>query len=250
MEIFKELHINIPFSKALEQMPGKFMKDILSKKRNLGDYEIRDLSEECSATLQKKLLPKLKDLGSFIIPCAIGNSMSEKDLCDLGGSINLMSWLIFKKLKLGEARPTTVTLYLADRCLTRPCSIIEDVLVKVDKFIFPADFIILDMEEDKEVPIILGRPFLATGRALIDVQKGELILRVQEEEVTFSVFNAIKHLHDNDSCFSVDVIEAIVSNQLGPSEPLETSLTHEDPFSCEDDLVREYVQWMDSFGQN
>ena len=88
--------------------------------------------------------------------------------------------------------------------------------MKVDKFIFPADFIILDMGEDKKVPIILGRPFLATGRALIDVQKGELKLRVQEEEVTFSVFNAIKHPCDNDSCFRLDVIEAIVSNQLGP----------------------------------
>ena len=112
MEIFKKLPINIPFAKALEQMPGyvKFMKDILSKKRDLVDYEIVDLSEECSATLQKKFLPKLKDLGSFIIPCAIGNSMFEKDLCDLGGSINLMSWSIFKNLKLGKARPTTVTL--------------------------------------------------------------------------------------------------------------------------------------------
>ena len=88
---------------------------------------------------------------------------------------------IFKKLNLGEARPTTITLQLADRSLTHPHSIIEDVLVKVDKFIFPTYFIILDMEEDKEVPIILGRPFLATGRPLIDVQKGELILRVQEE---------------------------------------------------------------------
>ena len=76
---------------------------------------------------------------------------------------------------------------------------------------------------------------------LIDVQKGELRLRVQEDEVTFSVFNAIKHPHDNDSCFRVDVIEAIVSNQLGLSEPLKTSLTHEDPSSCEDDLVWEYV---------
>ena len=97
------------------------------------------------------------------------------------------------------------------------------------------------MEEDKEVPIILGRPFLAMGRVLIDVQKGELRQRVQEEEVTFSVFNAIKHPYDNDSCFRVDFIEAIVSNQLGPSEPLETSLTHENPSSYEDDLVREYV---------
>ena len=110
--------------------------------------------------------------------------------------------------------------------------------MKVDKSIFHAHFIILNMEEDKEVPIILGRPFLAMGRALIDVQKGELRLKVQEEEVAFSVFNAIKHPHDNDSCFRVDVIEVIVSNQLGPSEPSETSLTLEDPSSCEDDVVR------------
>ena len=86
--------------------------------------------------------------------------------------------------------------------------------------------------------------------SMVDVQKGELRLRVQEEEVTFSVFNAIKHPHDNDNYFRVDVIEAIMSNQWGPLEPLETSLTHEDPSSCEDDLVWEYVQWMDSFGLN
>ena len=122
--------------------------------------------------------------------------------------------------------------------------------MKVDEFIFPADFIILDMEEDKEAPIILGRPFLAIGRAFIDVQNGELELRVQEEEVTFIVFNAIKNPYDNDNCFRVDVIEAIVSNQLVPLEPLETSLTHEDPSSYEDDLVQEYVKWMDSFGPN
>ena len=157
-----------------------------------------------------------------------------------------MPWSIFKKLKLGEARPSIVTLQLADRSLTHPRGIIED----VDKFIFPADFIILDMQEDKEVPINLGRPFLATGRAMIDVQKGELRLRVQEEEVTFNVFNAIKHPHDNDSFFRVDVLEAIVSSQLGPSEPLETSLTHDDPSSYEDEIVREYVKWMDSFGPN
>ena len=81
----------------------------------------------------------------------------------------------------------------------------------MDKFIFPIDFIILDMQEDKEVPIILGRPFLATERAMIDVQKGELRLRVQEEEVTFNVFNAIKHPHDTDSCFLMDMLEGIVS---------------------------------------
>ena len=109
--------------------------------------------------------------------------------------------------------------------------------MKVDEFIFPTNFIILDMEEDKKVPIILGRPFLDTGRALIDVDKGELRQRVQEEEVTFIVFNSIKYPHDNDSCFRVDIIEAIVSNQLGPLEPLETSLIHEDPSFCEYEVV-------------
>ena len=85
---------------------------------------------------------------------------------------------IFRRLGLGKARPTTVTLQLADISLKHPRGVIEDVLVKVDKFIFPVDFIVLDMEEDKEISIILGRLFLATGRAMINMQKGELKLRV------------------------------------------------------------------------
>ena len=115
---------------------------------------------------------------------------------------------------------------------------------------FLLDFIILDIQEDKEVPIILRQPFLATGRAMIDVQKGELRLRVQEEEVKFNVFNAIKNPRDTNSCFLVDMLEAIVSSQLVPSEPLETSLNHANPSSCIDETVQEYVKWMDSFGPN
>ena len=110
-----------------------------------------------------------KDPGSFTIPCSIGNSIFVKSLCDLGSSINLLPLSIFRKLDLGEGNPRTNTLQLADRSFTHPRGIINDVLVKVDKFIFPMHFIVLDMEEDKEVPIILGRPFLATDRALIDV---------------------------------------------------------------------------------
>ena len=168
MEVFKELHINIPFANALEQMPSyvKFMKDIFSKKRRLSNFKTVNLTEECSAILQRKLPQKLKDLGSFTIPCTIENAIFERALCDLGASINLMPLAIFRRLGLGEARPTTVTLQLADRSLKHPRWVIEDVLVKVDKFIFPTDFIVLDMEEDKEIPIILGRPFLSTGRAL------------------------------------------------------------------------------------
>ena len=237
MEVFKKLQINIPFADALEQMPTyvKFMKEILSKKRRLEEYETIALTEKCSAIIQKKLSQKLKDPGSFTIPCTIGNAFFERALCDLGASINLMPLSIFRRLGLGEAKPTTVTLQLADRSLKHPRGIIEDVLVKVDKFIFPADFIVLDMEEDKEIPIILGRPFLATGRAIIDVQKGELRLRVQDEEVRFSVFRAIRHSAKSDSCYRIENIEAIVSYHEDTNDPLETSLLQVDPLELDDE---------------
>ena len=145
------------------------MKDILSKKRRLLDFETVNLTEECSAILQRKLPHKLKDPSSFTIPCMTRNLIFEKALCDLGDNINLMPLSIFRQLGLGEARPTTVTLQLTNRSLKHLRGVIEDVLVKVDKFIFLPNFIVLDMEEDKKIPIILGRPFLATGRAMIDV---------------------------------------------------------------------------------
>ena len=136
------------------------MKDILSRKRRLSEFETLNLTEECSAILQRKLPHKLKDPSSFTIPCKIGNSIFESALCDLGANINLMPLSIFRQLGLGEASPTTVTLKLVDRSLKHLRGVIEDVLVKVDKFIFLADFIVLEMEEDKEIPIILGRPFV------------------------------------------------------------------------------------------
>jgi hypothetical protein len=205
LDVFRKLYINIPFTDTLEQIPSyvKFFKDILSNKRKLEEYENVALTEECSAFLQKKLSPKLKDSGSFTIPCSIGDAIFKKALCDLGASINLMPLSIFKKLDLGEARPTTVTLQLADRSLKLPKGIIEDVLEKVGKFIFPADFIILDMEEDNKIPILLSRPFLATVGALIDVRKRELQLSVNEEEVIFNVLKAIKHQDMGESCFNI-----------------------------------------------
>ncbi|XP_062103910.1 uncharacterized protein LOC133815032 [Humulus lupulus] len=149
-----------------------FLKDILIKKRRLGEFETVALTEGYSAILKNKIPPKLKDLVSFTIPCSIGGKDVGRALCDLRASINLMPMSIFKKLGIGEARPTTVTLQLADRSMAHPEGKIEDVLVQDDKFIFPTDFIILDYKMDRDVPIILGRPFLATRRTLIDVKKG------------------------------------------------------------------------------
>ncbi|XP_062081084.1 uncharacterized protein LOC133785884 [Humulus lupulus] len=159
----------------------KYLKDILTKKQRLGEFETVALNEGCSAILKNKIPPKLKDPGSFTIPCSIGGRDVGRVLCDLGASINLMPMSIFKKLGIGEARPTTVTLQLADRSMAHLEGNIEDVLVQVDEFIFLADFIILNYEADKDVPIILGRPFLATGRTLIDVQKWELTMRVNAQ---------------------------------------------------------------------
>ena len=133
--------------------------------------------------------------------------------------------------------------------MKHPRGVIEDVLVKVDKFIFLTDFIVLDMEEDKEIPIILGIPFLATGRAMIDVQKGELKLRVQDDEVRFSVFNAMRHPVESDACLMIEAMEAIVSSQSGLTNPLETSLVQNDKEELGKE-VEEYVKWMDSFQPN
>ncbi|KAL5573280.1 hypothetical protein UlMin_022877 [Ulmus minor] len=194
LNIFKSLHINLPFVDMLEQMPkyAKFLKDILSNKRKLEECEAIALTEETTALLQKKLPPKLKDPGSFSIPCTIGENFNTKALCDLGASINLMPLSIFRKLGLGEPTPTMVSLVMADRSIKHPRGIVEDVLIKVGKLIFPVDFIVLDMEEDKDIPIILGRPFLATGGAIIDVKGGKLTLQVEDEIVTFIVYGSMK----------------------------------------------------------
>ena len=124
------------------------------------------------------LPPKLKDQGSVSIPCTIENSHFEKALCDHGVSINLMPLSVFRKLGLGEATVTTLSLQLAVKFIKLSWGVIEDVLVKVDKLYLPADFIILHMEENKKVPIILGRSFLTTGKTLIDIQQGKLTLHV------------------------------------------------------------------------
>ncbi|KAL5550248.1 hypothetical protein UlMin_000424 [Ulmus minor] len=244
LEIFKKLHINIPFAEMLEQMPkyAKFMKEILSKKRKLGDYETVMLNEECSAVLQRKLPQKLKDPGSFTIPCTIGSCNFDKVLCDLGASINLMPLSVFRKLGLGEVKPTSISLQLADRSVKYPRGVIEDVLIKVDKFIFPADFVVLDMEEDREIPLILGRPFLATGRTLIDVQQGKLILRVQDEQVTFDVFEAMKFPSEVQSCFQINTLDRLISEtfeERTPLLPLEACLVKSATIEEEDEGVRQ-----------
>ena len=172
MEVFRKLQINIPFAEVLEQMPiyVKFMKELLSKKKHLKGDETVVLTKECSAIIQNNLSRKMLDPGSFQIPCTIGSTTFEKALCDLGASINLMPLSVMKKLQIQEAQPTRIALQMADKSIKPAYRLVENILVKVGKFFLPADFVILDTGEDENASIILGRPFLATGRALIDVE--------------------------------------------------------------------------------
>nr|GEV81913.1 DNA-directed DNA polymerase [Tanacetum cinerariifolium] len=154
------------------------MENLLMNKDKLFELAKVLLNENCSAMLIKKLPEKLRNPGKFLIPC----DFPEIDVChalaDLDASINLMPLSIWKKLSLPELTPTRMTLELADRSITRPKGVSEDVFVKVGKFYFPTDFVVVDFEADPRVPLILGRSFLRTGRTLIDVYGEEITLRM------------------------------------------------------------------------
>ncbi|KAJ9189389.1 hypothetical protein P3X46_000692 [Hevea brasiliensis] len=186
---------------------AKFLKEILSKKRKLEDYGTVALIEECSAILQNKLPPKLKDPGSFSIPCLIGDKKIDKAFCDLGASVSLMPLSICKKMEIGELKPTTISLQLADRSIKYPVGILENIPIKVGKFFIPVDFVVLEMEGDVKIPIILERPFLATAGAIIGIKNGRLTLKVGEAEVDFNLFDTMKHKFEPNECFKIDIID-------------------------------------------
>ena len=147
----------------------------------------------------------MQDSRSFTIPCTIGNYKFGKALCDFGASINLMPLSMVRRLSLGELTPTTMSLQMANMSMAQPKGILEDVFVKVGKVIFPVDFVVIDIEEDKHIPILLGKPFLAIGAALIDVKKGKLTLRVGTKEGHFNLNQCLRqHDIEQGKCIRID----------------------------------------------
>ncbi|GJZ96698.1 reverse transcriptase domain-containing protein, partial [Tanacetum coccineum] len=179
MEIFRNLHFELSFVDALIHMPkfAPMFKKMLNNKDKLIELTKTPLNENCSAVVLKKLPEKLGDPGRFLIPCDFSEFDSYLALADLGASINLMPLSIWKKLQLSGLTETKMVLELADRTISKPTGVAENVFVKVGKFYFPADFVVLDFVADPRVPLILGRPFLRTAHALIDVYEGEITLR-------------------------------------------------------------------------
>nr|GFA05504.1 reverse transcriptase domain-containing protein [Tanacetum cinerariifolium] len=186
--MFKQLHLNITLAEALVLMPKyqKMLKALLSNKEKLQELENTPLNENCSAVIFKKLPEKLGDPGKFLISCGF-SELKCKALADLGASINLMPQSVWKNLGLPDLIPTRMTLKLANRAICTPDEIARDVFVQVGKFTFPADFVVVDYESDPRVPLILGRPFLRTARALIDVHGKEVILRDGDERLTLNM---------------------------------------------------------------
>ncbi|KAL4384914.1 hypothetical protein GQ457_15G017330 [Hibiscus cannabinus] len=154
LDILKQVHINLPLVEALQQMPNyaKFLKDMVTRKKRIEEFETVAATETCLALMHNKVPAKKTDPGSFTINCLIGHNHPTKALCDPGASINMMPKSVFQKLGIGEAKPKTVMLQLADHSYVQPEGKIEDILVQVDKFIFPADFLILDYKPSIEQP--------------------------------------------------------------------------------------------------
>ncbi|GJX17084.1 reverse transcriptase domain-containing protein [Tanacetum coccineum] len=206
--MFKQLHINISLADALVLIPKyqKMLKSVLSNKEKLLELANTPLNENCSAVILKKSPEKLGDLGKFLIPCGF-SELKCKALADLGASINLMPLSVWKKLGLPELISTQMTLELANREICTLVGIERDVFVPVRRFTFPADFVIVDYESDPRVPLILGRPFLRTARALIDVHGEEMILRDGDERLILNMRNDTSRYSNTPQKESINMID-------------------------------------------
>ncbi|KAL5837020.1 hypothetical protein ACOSQ3_014189 [Xanthoceras sorbifolium] len=175
----------------IKKMPsyGKFFRELNKRKKQYGLNERVMISGTVSAILQQKLPPKLKDSGSFNIDITVGNVKKEIAMLDLGAGMNLMPYSVNMQLGLNKLKPTFMSLLLADRSIRYPRGIVEDILIQVDKLIIPADFVVLDMDvertTEKVLPILLGRPFMATTQTIIDVQNGKLSMTILGKTVEF-----------------------------------------------------------------
>ncbi|CAM9000390.1 unnamed protein product [Rhodiola kirilowii] len=209
VEMLRKVNITLPFTEVLTQIPSyaKFLKDIVSHKRDISEHDTVALNLGCSAIIQNPLPKKLKDPGSFSIPIKIGDICINDALCDLGASISLMPYSLCSKLDMGTLTPTSISLRLADRSSRIPKGILEDVPIKVGNFYIPVDFFVLEMEEEKETPIILGRPFLATAGAVIDVRQGSLVLNISNEKIEFNLAKACRSPNFSMDCNFLDVYD-------------------------------------------
>ncbi|KAL5564257.1 hypothetical protein UlMin_027421 [Ulmus minor] len=204
LEQLKQVRINLPFLHVIKQVPNyaKVIKDLCTLKRKHNVKKTTFLAEQ------------YKDLGCPTVACQIGNQACGQALLDLGASVNLMPYSVYLQLGLGEIKPTTVVLQLADRSERKSRGIVEDVLVQIDKFYYPVDFLVLDtiaiVNTKSKIPLILGRPFLATANALINCRNGLMTLSFGNMTLEVNVFRVSRQPHEEDECFDTYVIDDLI----------------------------------------
>nr|GEZ47777.1 reverse transcriptase domain-containing protein [Tanacetum cinerariifolium] len=217
-KIFKDMSFEISFTDALILMP-KFASTInalIGNKEKLSEMARTLIDEHCLAVILNKLPSKLGDPGKFLIPCEFPGMDECLALADLGASINLMPLSVWEGLSLPELTPTCMTLELTDHSVSKPIGIAKDVLVKVGVFYFPADFVVVDFEPNPRVPLILRRCFLKTGRALVDVHKGELTLRIRNEAISYNLDQTLRYSanYNQMTANKIDVICEMYSQEV------------------------------------
>jgi hypothetical protein len=218
-EIFEHLHqvkVNLPLLHIIKQMPAyaKVIKDLCTVKRKHHLKKTAFLTEKVSVIIQHKVPPKYKDLGCPTISCTIGEYLVEHALLDLGASINLLPFTIYQQMGLGDLKPTSMTLQLADCSVRTPKGMVEDVLIKIENFYYPVDFIILDTEPtlhpDNSIPIILDKPFLAIANALINCRNGRMKITFGSMTAELNIFNVMRQQLEDDECHYVNLIDTVV----------------------------------------
>nr|GEZ93102.1 reverse transcriptase domain-containing protein [Tanacetum cinerariifolium] len=203
-EIFKDMSFKISFTNALTLMPkfASTLKALIGNKEKLNEMARTPMNEHCSVIILNKLPRKHGDPRKFLIPCEFPGMDECLALADLGASINLMPFFVWEALSLSKLTLTCMNLKLTDRSVSKPIGIAKDVSFKVGVFQFPADFMVVDFEPDPQVPLFLGRCFLKTSRALIDVHKGELTLRIKKEAITYNLDQTVSPTPDDDPIIS------------------------------------------------
>ncbi|XP_038974777.1 uncharacterized protein LOC120106013 [Phoenix dactylifera] len=219
LENLRQVKINLPLLHVIKQVPtyAKVLKDLCTVKRKHHVKKTAFLTEQVSALIEQRIPPKYKDPGCPTISCIIGNHEFAQALLDLGASVNLMPYSVYLQLGLGEIKPTSVVLQLADRSVKIPRGIVEDVLIQVDKFYYPVDFLILDTHSvvisESKIPIILGRPFLATANALINCRNGLMKLSFGHMTLEVNIFHISKQPQEDDECHQTYLINILMQEE-------------------------------------
>ncbi|GJZ19280.1 reverse transcriptase domain-containing protein [Tanacetum coccineum] len=254
MKLFKQLRLEIGLKDALIEMPkfNKWLSTLLRNKEKLKEIAITTVNAECSAIILNKVPEKLEDPRKFLIPCALQELDRTNALANSGASINLLPNSIYKQLGLGALKPTRMTLELANRSVTRPMGIAEDVVVRVDGFTFLSDFVVVNFKPDPRVPIILWRPFLRTTKDLIDLYEEKLTLRVGSDELVFYAEKSEKS-KNKQFAHAISVIDfskdepfsrstTTHSDALPPSSSLVNTSDNPEEFADELTLLKKRVQ--------